>query len=74
MFMEAENTIDKRTSDAIRGEGVEGLKLRDLSVRWAEDKPESQWASAAVFRNVQGLELDSFSGSRANRIRFVVRL
>jgi hypothetical protein len=67
MFMEAENTIDKRTSDAIRVEFVGGLKLRDVSVKWAEDKPEPKWASAAVFRNVQGLELDNFSGRQGLR-------
>ena len=62
MFMDAENTADKRASDAIRVERVDGLKMRNVSVKWSEDKVEPKWASAAVFRNVQGLELDNFSG------------
>jgi hypothetical protein len=48
-------------------EGVDGLKLRDVSVKWAEDKPEPKWASAAVFRNVQGLELDNFTGRQGRK-------
>jgi hypothetical protein len=62
MFVEAENAVDKRASDAMRIEGVVGCKLRNVSVKWAEDKVEPKWASAAVFRNVRGLELDNFSG------------
>jgi hypothetical protein len=62
MFMDAENTADKRASDAIRMQAVDGGKLRNVSVNWAEDKVEPKWASAAVFRNVHGLELDNFTG------------
>jgi hypothetical protein len=62
MFVEAENAVDKRASDAMRIEGVDGCRLRNVSVKWAEDKVEPKWASAAVFRNVRGLELDNFSG------------
>ncbi len=41
---------------------MDGGKLRNVSVNWAEDKVEPKWASAAVFRNVHGLELDNFTG------------
>lgn len=62
MFMLEENYQDKRASDAIRVEGVDGLRLRNVSVKWAEDKTEPKWAGAAVFRDVTGLELDNFTG------------
>ena len=62
MYMEPEDAVDKRATDAIRIENVNGLKLRDVTVRWATEKPEPKWASAAVFRNVTGLELANFTG------------
>ena len=67
MFMEAENAVDKRATDAMKVEGVDGLKLRNVSVKWAEDKTEPMWASAAAFRNVRGLELDGFEGRQGLR-------
>jgi hypothetical protein len=67
MFMDAEDAIDKRATDAIEVEGVDGLKLRNVSVKWAEDKTEPKWASAATFRNVRGLELDDFTGRQGIR-------
>ena len=35
-----ENTADKRATHALRVEGVRGLKVRDFSVSWDEQKPE----------------------------------
>jgi polygalacturonase len=61
MFMREEDSKDKRATDAIKVEGVNGLKLRNISVKWAEDKTEPKWASAASFRDVNGLELENFS-------------
>ena len=62
MFMQEEDYKDKRATDAIKIQGVDGLKLRNVSVKWAEDKTEPKWASAASFRDVSGLELDNFTG------------
>ncbi len=62
MFMQEEDYKDKRATDAIKAQGVDGLKLRNVSVKWAEDKTEPKWASAASFRDVSGLELDNFTG------------
>jgi len=61
MFMQEEDCIDKRATDAIRAEGVDGLKLRNVSVKWADDRTEPKWASAASFRDASGLELDNFA-------------
>lgn len=61
MFMQEEDAKDKRATDAIRVQRVDGLKLRNVSVKWAEDKPEPKWTSAGVFRDVSGLELDNFT-------------
>jgi hypothetical protein len=56
MFMEPENAPVKRATDAIQVERVNGLRLRNVSVRWAGDPTEPKWASAAVFRSVRDVE------------------
>jgi polygalacturonase len=67
MFMEPENTPDKRATDAIRVDGVRNLKLRNISVEWSEDKPEPKWRSALYLKNVTGLDVDAFSGRQGLR-------
>lgn len=61
LFMEAENTPDKRATDALRVDGVNGLTLRNVAVRWAEDQTEPKWESALHLRNVTRLDVDTFS-------------
>ena len=61
MFMQEEDYKDKRATDAMQAQGVDGLTLRNVSVKWAEDRTEPKWASAASFRDVSHLELDSFT-------------
>jgi polygalacturonase len=60
-LMEPENTPDKRASDAIRVEHVNGLTLRNVAVRWNEETPEPKWRSALVLKDVRRLEIDTFS-------------
>lgn len=67
MFMEEENTPDKRATDAIRVDGVNGLKMRNVSVQWAEDRTEEKWRSAMVLKEVTGLEVDTFTGRQGLR-------
>lgn len=62
MHMTPENAKDKRASNALKIEGVNGLKVRDLSVKWAEEGPEEKWQSALVLKNVSDFVIDSFSG------------
>lgn len=62
LFMEPENAVDKRATDAIRVENVSGVKMRDVTVKWSTDNVEPKWASAAVFKNVSDLELANFTG------------
>lgn len=62
MFIHPEETPDKRTTDAIRADGVSELKLRNVSVKWAEDKTEEKWRSAMYLKEVTGLEVDNFTG------------
>ena len=62
MFMNPENVKDKRATDALKIEGVQGLKIRDLSVKWTEDETEEKWQSALVLKNVSDFVIDSFSG------------
>jgi len=43
---------------------VDGLKIRDVELRWAEpEKPA--WGSAIRCRHVRGLEIDGFAGRQA---------
>lgn len=67
MFMEEENTPDKRATDAIRVDGVNGLKISNVSVQWAEDRTEEKWGSAMVLKEVTGLEVDNFTGRQGLR-------
>ena len=62
MFMNPEDAKDKRVSDAIRIENVNGLKINDLTVKWEEDETEVGWKSALVLKNVTDFEIRSFSG------------
>lgn len=62
MYMTTENAKDKRSSHALRIEGVNGLRIRDLSVNWAEEEPEQNWQSALALKNVSDFVIDSFSG------------
>jgi len=62
MYMEPENAKDKRASHAMKIEGVNELKIRDLSIRWTEGETEAKWESALHLKNVSDFVIDSFSG------------
>jgi polygalacturonase len=62
MFMDAENTPDKRATDAIRVSGVNGLTIHNVSVSWSEEKTEEKWRSALYLKDVTRLDVDRFSG------------
>ena len=62
IFMEPEDAIDKRTTHAIEFENVKELFIKDMTVKWNKEKPESAWQNALVLRNVSGFEIRSFSG------------
>jgi polygalacturonase len=57
-----EDAPDKRADDALRVERVRGVRIRDLSVRWAEDRAEPKWGSALVLRKVSAFDVDGFKG------------
>jgi hypothetical protein len=59
--MEPEEAPDKRATDAIQVSGVNGLKLRNVTVKWDEARPEEQWRSALTLKDVTGLEVDGFT-------------
>ena len=61
IFMLPEDSKDKRSTHALHVQSVEGLKVRDLSVKWA-DEAEPKWQSALVLKNVTDFVIDSFSG------------
>jgi hypothetical protein len=67
LTMLPENAPDKRATDALRLEHVRGVRIRDLSVRWAEDSPEPKWASALALRRVSRFDVDGFSGRQGLR-------
>jgi hypothetical protein len=57
-----EDAVDKRATDGLRLVDVRGARLRDLSVRWSEDKAEPLWRSALVLRRVSRFDITGFSG------------
>lgn len=57
-----ENKPDKRASDAMTIDGVQGLTLRNIHVDWDKKSPEPSWGSALVLRNIDDLELTGFHG------------
>jgi polygalacturonase len=61
ILMVSENARDKRATDALRIEGVKGLNIRDLSVKWTE-AVEPKWQSALVLKNISDFTIDSFCG------------
>jgi hypothetical protein len=67
MFMEPENLPDKRATDAIHAEAVRGLRLRNVTVKWAEDQPEPKWRSALWLKDVIDVEVDSFTARQGLR-------
>jgi polygalacturonase len=62
MYMTPEDAKDKRSSNALKIERVNGLKIRDLSIKWDEENPEEKWESALALINVTDFVIDSFSG------------
>jgi hypothetical protein len=60
--MLAEDQPDKRATHALVFEHVRGLELENLEVEWDRAKPEAEWESALVVRDVEGLTLDGFKG------------
>jgi polygalacturonase len=67
MYMEPEDVPDKRATDAIQVRGVSGLKLRNVSVKWNEARPEEKWRSALTLKDVSGLEVDGFTARQGPR-------
>jgi hypothetical protein len=67
LTMLPENAPDKRATHALRVEHVRGLRVRDLSVRWAEESPEPKWASALALRHVAQFDVTGFSGRQGLR-------
>jgi len=63
--MLAENLPDKRATDALIFQGIDGLTLRDVEVDWDREKSEPQWGSALVLRDISNLVLQNFRGQAA---------
>jgi hypothetical protein len=63
--MLAENLPDKRATDALILQSIDGLTLRDVEVDWDRAKPEPKWGSALVLRNISNLVFQNFRGQTA---------
>jgi hypothetical protein len=57
-----ENKPDKRATDAIVIERVDGLTLRNVEVEWDDQTPEPAWRSALVLRSIDRLRVEGFRG------------
>ena len=62
LFMDVEDAKDKRATDGMRIENVNGLQMRDVSIKWKDEPTEPAWQSALVLKNVRDFTIDSFSG------------
>ena len=65
--MLAENLPDKRATDALVFQGIDGLTLRNVEVFWDREAPEPKWGSALVLRDITGLMLEGFRGAAGRR-------
>lgn len=65
MKMLAEDRPDKRATDALIFQDIDGLTLRDVEVEWDREKPEPKWGSALVLRNISNLLMQNFRGQPA---------
>lgn len=65
--MLAENKPDKRATDALVIERVQGLTLRDITVDWDDQAPQPNWGSALVMRDVGELLMSGFRGRPGSR-------
>jgi hypothetical protein len=63
--MLAEDKPDKRATDALIFQGIDGLTLRDVAVDWDREKPEPKWGSALVLRDISNLVMQDFRGQAA---------
>jgi hypothetical protein len=63
-----EDVPDTRASDALRISRVRGLRLRDLSVRWAEDREQASWRSALILERVSDFDVTGFVGRQGLRL------
>ena len=68
-----ENKPDKRATDALSIERVDGLTLRNVEVEWDAEAPEPGWQSALSLRDVEGLRLEGFRGVAGGRGAAAVR-
>jgi hypothetical protein len=62
-----ENKPDRRATDALIFEGVDGLTLRNVEVEWDREQLENNWGSALVLRDISNLVLQDFRGQAARR-------
>jgi len=63
--MLAEDRPDKRATDALVFQGIDGLTLRDVEVDWDREQPEPKWGTALVLRDISNLVLQNFRGQAA---------
>ena len=63
--MLAENRPDKRATDALVFQAIDGLTLRGVEIDWDREKPEPKWGRALVLRDVANLVLQDFHGQAA---------
>jgi hypothetical protein len=62
LFMHPEGLADKRATNAFTFNRVSNLKLHNIEVQWDTTQPEQKWQHALLLRNINGLEVDRFTG------------
>lgn len=61
VFMNPEDSKDKKASHALQIESVIDLKMHNVSVNWAEET-EKKWQCALALKNISDFAVDSFGG------------
>ena len=67
VFMEPEDAVDQRATDALQFESITGLRLHDVDVTWSESHVEKGWRSALLLKNVSYFLIDDFAGRQAQQ-------
>lgn len=70
LFMEPESAADKRARNGFLFDSVKDLRMTGCNVTWNAEKPQQEWQSAYLFKNVDGLETVRVKGAQAPNKRF----
>lgn len=60
--MQPEDRPDQRATHAVRIDGVNGCKIRNVAIQWDQDKAGEKRQGVLYLKDVSDLDLDNFTG------------